>query len=391
MNLENTLLNNKYGCYICGGITFLSKFKALEYANQINSGVVRFYYHDHIWDSFDKRLLGKIPLTTLYKERAQQLRDKYDHLVLHYSGGADSHNILHTFLVNNIKLDEVSVRWAKPLRDGKFYTPNKQDTSAGNAVSEWDFAIKPTLDKLKSTHPEIKITIVDFTDKLDSKIIKTDNIENRIIELNMYRGSLFSIAARLSPKIEQETTTASKNKKIGHLFGIDKPIVNMDSAGYNMCFQDLMLENTLMPEAAANGSVELFYWAHDFPILPMEQAYQVALRFKTDAAARETLFEDWADRDSTVIRKKIYAEQQVQKYVLYKDSWDFNTFQAGKPNTSRSDWYFWLHNSSEMAELKCSYESAMKNLASGIDARMLINAETVPVLIPLRTKFFSVL
>jgi hypothetical protein len=199
------------------------------------------------------------------------------------------------------------------------------------------------------------------------------------------------MAARLNPKVEQATTTANKNKKIGHIFGIDTPIVNVDSAGYNMCFQDLMLENTLMPEAAAIGAIELFYWSYDFPILPMEQAYQVALKFKNDSAARETLFEDWADRESTVIRKKIYAEQQVQKYVLYKDSWDFSTFQAGKPNAARSDWYFWLHNSSEMSDLKYSYEAAMKNLTSGIDARMLLNAETVPVLIPLRTKFFSVL
>jgi hypothetical protein len=391
MNLENNLLNNKYGCYICGGMTFLSKFKALEYANQINSGVVRFYYHDHIWDSFDKRLLGKIPLTTLYKERAQQLRDKYDHLVLHYSGGADSHNVLHTFLVNNIKLDEVSVRWAKPLRDGKFYTPNNQDTSASNAVSEWDFAIKPTLDKLRSTYPEIKITIVDFTDTLTDKLIKSSNIENRILELNMTRGALFSLTARLNPKVEQESTSTTRNKSIGHIFGIDKPIVNFDSTGYNMCFQDAMIENTLMHEAQSQGFVEFFYWAPDFPILPMEQSYQIALKFKSDAAAKETLFEDWADRDSEVIRNKIHAEQQVQKYVLYKDSWNLNTFQAGKPNAARSDWYFWLHNSSELVQLKNSHTIAMKNLTSNIDSRMLINAEDVPVLIPLRTKFFNVL
>jgi len=391
MNLENKLLNNKYGCYICGGITFLSKFKALEYANQINSGVVRFYYHDHIWDSFDKRLLGKIPLTTLYKERAQQLRDKYDHLVLHYSGGADSNNILHTFLVNNIKLDEVSVRWAKPLRDGKFYTANKNDLSATNAVSEWDFAIKPTLDKLKSTHPEIKITIVDFTDKINDKLIKTDNIENRIIELNMYRGAFASLVQRLSPKTEQESTSTIKNKSIGHIFGIDKPIVNIDSNGYNMCFQDAMLENVLMPETVLQESVELFYWSPDFPLLPMEQAYQMALTFKNDAVAKDALFEDWADRDDITIRKKIHNEQQVQKYVLYKDSWNFSTFQAGKPNASRSDWWFWLHNSSELSHLKMSHTVAMKNLTSNIDSRMLINAENVPVLIPLRTKFFSIL
>lgn len=391
MNIKNSLLDSKYGCYICGGMTFLSKFKALEYANQINTGVVRFYYHDHIWDAFDKTLLGKIPLTTLYKERAQQLRDRYDHLVLHYSGGADSHNILHTFLSNNIKLDEVSVKWVKPLRDGKFYTPNRDDQSAFNAVSEWDFAIKPTLDKLKSLHPEIKITLVDFSDKLDDKLIKSNNVENRILELNMTRGALCSITARLNPKLEQETTVASRNKNIGHIFGIDKPIVNVDVIGYNMCFQDAMLENVLMYEAQSKLSVELFYWAPDFPLLPMEQAYQIALKFKTDDVARATLFEDWADRDSKIIRNKIHKEQQVQKYVLYKDSWNFDTFQAGKPNAARSDWHFWLHNSSELSQIKTSHAIAMKNLTSNIDSRMLINAENVPVLIPLRTKFFNIL
>lgn len=391
MTIKNNLLDSKYGCYVCGGLTFLSKFKALEYANQINTGVVRFYYHDHIWDAFDKSLLGKIPLTTLYKERAQQLRDRYEHLVLHYSGGADSHNILHTFLVNNIKLDEISCRWAKPLRDGKFYTPNTADTSPKNAVSEWNYAIKPTLDKIKLTHPEIKITIVDFTDKLDNKLVKSSNIENRIMELNMFRGALCSLTARLNPKVEQEASIATKNKRTGHMFGIDKPIVNIDVAGYNMCFQDAMLENVLMHEAQSQESVELFYWAPDFPILPMEQAYQIALKFKTDAAARETLFEDWADRDSKIIRNKIHAEQQVQKYVLYNESWNLNTFQAGKPNAARSDWHFWMHESPELSQLKASHEIAMKNLTSKIDSRMLIDAENVPLLIPLRTKLFNVL
>jgi hypothetical protein len=59
------------------------------------------WYHD-TFKNFNKDLLGKIPLKTLYKERAQQLRDNYDELILYYSGGSDSHNILHTFLQNNI-------------------------------------------------------------------------------------------------------------------------------------------------------------------------------------------------------------------------------------------------------------------------------------------------
>jgi hypothetical protein len=46
-------------------------------------------------------------LLDLYKERAQQLRDSYDYLILAYSGGSDSDNMLKTFLYNNIKIDEI--------------------------------------------------------------------------------------------------------------------------------------------------------------------------------------------------------------------------------------------------------------------------------------------
>ena len=70
------LLNNKYGCWIVNGVPFKNKFEALFYANQVGAVGPSFYFHDHIWQNFDRRLLGKIPLTTLYKERAQQLREK---------------------------------------------------------------------------------------------------------------------------------------------------------------------------------------------------------------------------------------------------------------------------------------------------------------------------
>jgi len=161
-NQEHSLLSLdsfRYGAWIVGGRQFTSKFEALHHAS-INKQPVSFYYHDKVWLSVNRSLLGRQSLTSLYRERALQLREKYDHLVLHYSGGSDSHNILHTFLSNGIKLDEVNVWWAIPLRDGKFYTISRI-ASARNGVSEWDLTIKPALDKLHALHPEIKITVTD--------------------------------------------------------------------------------------------------------------------------------------------------------------------------------------------------------------------------------------
>ena len=49
----NKLLYSKYGCWIVSGITFDDKISALEYAS-LTKSKVRFYYHDHVWDKFDR-------------------------------------------------------------------------------------------------------------------------------------------------------------------------------------------------------------------------------------------------------------------------------------------------------------------------------------------------
>jgi hypothetical protein len=156
------MLNRKYGLWIVNGIEFDSKYQALLHATRNNIKDIKFWYHDDIFASVDVTQLSKTPLSLLYKERAQQLRDSYDYLILYYSGGADSHNILRTFLDNNIKIDEICVKWPKQLIDGKFYHINATDTTASNIWSEWNYGIMPVLKWIKQHHSNIKITIKDY-------------------------------------------------------------------------------------------------------------------------------------------------------------------------------------------------------------------------------------
>ena len=210
------MITTKYGYWVVNGLTFDKKIEALRYASKHNAHV-SFYYHDNVWEAYlatiDRKSLGKRNLSQLYKDRADQLRDKYDYLVLYYSGGTDSHNILRTFIDNNIKLDEVHVKWPKPLMDGKLYTPNMFDTSAFNFASEWNFAIKPILEYLKQYHPNIKITFSDYTEKLNTNVV-----EHIIEESNQYRngailhGYYFSNSCLTKPNV-------------GHIYGIDKPLL----------------------------------------------------------------------------------------------------------------------------------------------------------------------
>ena len=64
-------------------------------------------YANYTWD--------KTPvedLQTLYKQRAEQLRDTYDYLVLAWSGGSDSNQMLWSFFNNGIYPDMV-VTWSQ--------------------------------------------------------------------------------------------------------------------------------------------------------------------------------------------------------------------------------------------------------------------------------------
>jgi hypothetical protein len=388
MNISNSFLNNKYGCWIVNGIPFDTKLSALHFSSQIGSTPVSFYYHDHVWQNFDRSILGKISLSDLYKQRALQLRDRYDYLILHYSGGSDSHNILYTFLKNNIKLDEISVRWIKPLRDQKFYTPNRKDTSGRNAASEWDFTIKPTLDWLKLNKPEIKINLVDYANNLTDNMISPEACEKRILEMNIAKGGLGYFSMMVNPEFEYQI---SENENAGHIFGVEKPMLFIKGNDVYFQFMDTLFEVGILPDGKPAGRSEMFYWAPDFPLLTIEQAYQTALYFKNNYSLGKWLWNDDPTISQEEMMQKFQEQGNIHKKILYSDSWDFNKFQVGKPNLMRSDWYFWLYEHPEMSTLRRNWEISMKNIVAGIDKRLVITEGEGNILRPIRTRPFHIL
>jgi hypothetical protein len=379
----NHILESKYGCYIAEGMPFISKLDALNYVSQFNSNSIFFYYHNHIWENFDRSKLGTVPLADLYKERALQLRNKYDYLVLHYSGGSDSHNVLHTFIENNIKLDEIYVRWAKPLIDEKFYKPDKNNFSAENSPSEWNFTIRPALESIQRSHPEIKITISDFTKNFGSFDFSEKKIEKIIVDMNLTVGALGSIAQRIDRNV---SITESKNKNIGHIFGVEKPLLYIEDNFINMLFQDSMMEVVTLQDLKSNDSAELFYWAPDFPLLTMEMAYQCSLYFKN---YQEVIYKLNQDLNVESINREI--RRDIYKKALYEKSWNLNKFQVNKPNFDRSDWWSWIHESTELDNLKQNFKFMMNEILGGVDKRMVNSSGDSLLMKPIVSKRFKVL
>lgn len=352
-------INSKYGNWIVGDKVFNKKIEALRHAS-ITSQSVRFGYHDAVWQNFDRSLLGKVHLDLLYKERAQQLRDRYDYLILYFSGGADSNNVLHTFLKNNIKLDEICVKWPKKLIDpNNLYTPNQEDKSVRNYWSEWDYAVKPTLDRLKITHPDIKISIKEVIDSPDNLVV--DSIFEK---KNAFRAGHSTWAGVLS---DSEIILLDKGKRIGHIYGVDKPILGMHGNKIYMFFTDIAVSMVTESEFDPD-STECFYWSPDFPLLPFEMAYQVSLHYKINKDLQKFLITKWRDSDRVF---KTDVQDKIAKQIIYT-TWD-DRFQADKAITGdRSDKWFWFFEHSEFKKSLDRFRSNINNITAGINDRFLI-------------------
>jgi len=354
-------MNKKYGHWESNGIEFTNKYKALVYASQ-NNTKVEFKYYTSIWKNFDRSLLGKVPLSVLYKERAQQLRDRYQYIVLYYSGGADSHNILRTFIDNNIKLDEVCVKWPKVLQSDAIFTPNTIDKSPRNYWSEWEFAIKPILQWLAANKPDIKITIKDYVSDVNniSLLPAFDKLDH------MRSGGMLFCSAL--------TDSMNEKKSIGHIYGIDKPLLVVDDQNnVGTFFSDFSL-GTISTDGDDNG--EGFYWAPDFPLLTLEMAYQTVQYYKINKEDRKYL--KWAtaplwdlDWSACVLQK----QSDIAKATCYT-TWDYR-FQSDKPvSRDRADKFFWFHEYPEFNNALQEYKHHVTERLSGLDKRFITSSKT---------------
>jgi hypothetical protein len=264
-------------------------------------------------------------LTDLYLQRAQQLRDNYDYLILAVSGGADSDNILQTFINNKIKLDEVWSDWPINLIEKSNYQVDTS-TNPANMASEWFLAAKPALNKLKISNPEIKIHISDhfqygpkIEDFEDSPIF--NNSPTHYVAIKRWRY------------INEYIDKNFKNKKVAVITGNDKPIpvIHPDNQTYGFAFCDFGT-HFRSHSNDINKAIEYFYWSPDFPELPVIQALRVWDYLKLNPTIIKEKFKfqnpQYAQHDT--VRSRKYNMDQIIKLVCYP-YWDFSIHQCDKP------------------------------------------------------------
>lgn len=350
------------GYWSVRGQKFYQKPQALLKAMELNEASVQYHYYDSVWDSFDRSVLGKRPLDDIYRERAQQLRDSYDYLILSYSGGWDSRNILNTFIKNNIKLDCVHFKWPMKFVDNNFYTISRS-TSSLNFLCEWDLVVKFDLNWLRKNHPEIRLEIVDWTDMLLSKDTFSDSQFDHIQQF-----SFMSSLCRHNSHSAVEREMVDKGHRVAVIYGVDKPVVELDSDNsFYLRFADTAPTVCLPRLYNPNGN-EYFYWTPDMPLLVFEQANQILKYLElnpqdqqvfgrdVDPELLKSLGGDTQRRRHELLHAKLNDENKLLKKIVYSE-YDPNLFQADKPMRSSDNFKgntkdFFLETNNQVTEVK---------------------------------------
>jgi hypothetical protein len=320
------------GYYIVDREIIESKVYALIKASEKKTKV-NWWYYNEIFDNANENFrLHDASVETMYHQRALQLRESYDYLILNYSGGADSHNILHTFLKNNIKLDHIFVQWPERLMDRGLYVPNAVDKSNANFHSEWDLVLKKDLEWLGKHHPEIKIEIADWTMTVSDKFYSDDIFANTVSNLPS-----IARAQKQHTFSPTEGSLALAGKRVASIFGVDKPQVTLADGKWFMSFVDTACMASANPDNP-NGT-EYFYITPAMPELAIVQAHKVA-KWYIDHPNKLYLVRDKKFRFindpgyNQMTHQQHYVEYEevaeIVKRVCYPN-WDFNKFQAAKP------------------------------------------------------------
>lgn len=240
--------------YDSTGKTWLSKVQAVR---ECPLEALRYYYFDKEYSSVDWTVEPQLALDRLYLEQAQRIRDKYEYVVLAYSGGYDSTNILETFHYNGIKLDRIVIVGAT--------SQDPSSTSDANHNGELYCNAYPYIEELGLT---------SITETFDYSKLFEQASPFSVFQYGSswvdYVGGWFSPHNWFWRDAERHLLNDIGSKKACIIFGRDKP--TLDHNG-DFRFMDTAINSYGNSPGTDQVDRVNFYWDPTFPQLLVKQVH----------------------------------------------------------------------------------------------------------------------
>lgn len=253
------------GYYTCDTIKFYSKLEAYEFAKD-HPEKVKWHFNDEVYSSYDWTVEPTESLAELYRQRAHQLRDKYDYVVLWFSGGADSNNVLNSFIDNDIKLDEVvsMINYSA--------TGDKENYLNGEIFH----VASPKIITSQAKQPHLHHRFLDLAQPYIDFFSERESID-WVYGMNDLLNPNNIVRQEIKLKIPEWAKMILDGKKVGFIWGTCKPRVMCLNGKYIWAFEDAIQGQSKDLQTVDKDwdFNELFYWSPDLPKLCIKQAHVI--------------------------------------------------------------------------------------------------------------------
>ena len=367
--------NKKLGYYLVDNEIYYNKFHALLVASK-KKLPVKWFFNEDVFMKFPWHVEPEESLEELYRQRAQQLRDTYDHIRVECSGGSDSVQIVYSFLLNNIHIDEVIFRY--PKGGDKDVAGNARDLRSENILSEYEFAARPLLDWIKINYPRTKVTVFDYTDLLLEEAETKD--ESWVFRSRHYLQAEHHTKYK-TIVTDLHNNLVEKGQSICVLYGIDKPKITIKDGKFFLYFNDGQASHS-DPVIGEYGNVtnEFFFWSPESCKLLAKQAHMIKRWFEMPVHYNMSNLLKWPSSANTRGRT-IY--EQVIKGIIYP-KYDPNTFQTFKStNNIYNEMSFWFHHNFKETKAHQVWQSGIDFIVDNLDEKYIGRLHGTPANIEL--------
>jgi hypothetical protein len=336
---QQAVLRGASGYYECCGRIFLNKIQAIEFARSQGHGI-HWNFHESSFNIYDWSKEPSEDLEELYKQRAQQLRDEYDYVVLCLSGGYDSENFYRVFNQYGIKYDEILVFVAFSAVNDLTWG----DLSNKHIHAELKEYVMP---KLNHVDPWVKVTVYDYAEDLE-KFFKRDP-KDWIYQTNTKLQANQIMRNWLHTVQPHYRKMAEMGKRVAFVWGVDKPRVVKQNGHHYVYFIDTSMAAGcgLVDRHQGESEIrdEFFYWSPNSPNLINKQARAIIKQAETDTVLDKMIssihldVQDYYDRINASVYpdlpRKVYVKKPKQHVLTERDLWFYRPDSLAYQNYRR--------------------------------------------------------
>jgi hypothetical protein len=349
------MIDKDLGYYVCNNVLYSSKINALI-ASKATQKPVQWIFHNDVYDNYPWHIEPYETLDELYDRRSREIREKYDYVILSYSGGSDTTNILESFIRQNLHIDEIVTNHITSIAKPNTILDHKY-TNSSNFAAEHDLQTVPRLKEISTRIPKTKITVLDVSDLILGGLNSFNDVDwvlGRNDHLSV--GQLFRYNYFHFGNLKKNF---DKNLKVAIIIGLDKPKTFIKDDKFILFFLDNTVNITTINDFNkdyTNVKTELFYWSKTTAPLVCKQAHVIKrwLEFNTDKQ------QYWRDINFSKIR--LYHEKYLRS-IIYS-TWNESWFQTDKSTMWwHTEFDSWFRNNPEFAKEHHLWKKGIQFLA----------------------------